>query len=277
MAQSYSERLLARLGEHKRKHHPDIPLGTWRNPRGEDIADEHILPEESYRSTLLPTLSESFWSWFDGQATKLDLHRYFHHLNSSQAMAFNLLFPFLKDGEVDPRLVQVLGIADGAEYMGCFEKVLDPAEGTNFDFLMESPTCRRIFFELKLSEQAFGSCDNDERHQQKHKDHYEPHLRQAVDPKWLDPATFCANYQVLRNLSYLGRYPDSGVVFIFPKANEKLRQAENTIKQIVSKSLAPRVAIFYLEYLVERILDAVADDDALTQHYLAFRDKYICV
>jgi hypothetical protein len=277
MTQSYSERLLAQLGVHKHRHHPDVAHGTWRDRDGRDIAYKHILPQDSHRSNILPTISEPFWAWFDGQTEQLKLHRFFHHLNSSQAMAFNLFFPFLTNGRIDPRLLKVVGITDDAEYTGSFEKVLHPGEGTNFDFYMESAAGRRIFFELKLSESEFGSCANDARHQQKLEEHYHPYLKDDVDAKWLEPATFCANYQVLRNLSYLGRYPDSGVVFIFPKANEQLMKAENTIKQIVSKSFAPRVAILYLEYLVETILKAVAGDEALTMHYLAFRDKYVCL
>jgi hypothetical protein len=182
----------------------------------------------------------------------------------------------LQDRTVDKRLLKVLGINDDAAYSGCFENVLHAEENTSFDFYMESAAGRKIFFELKLSEAEFGSCRIDERHQQKLDVEYRPHLQEHVDSMWLEPAAFCANYRVLRNLSYLGRYADSGVTFIFPKANEKLMQAEGAIKQIVSKSLAPRVAILYLEYLVERILDAVARDEALTQHYLAFRQKY-CV
>lgn len=60
-------------------------------------------------------------------------------------------------------------------------------------------------------------------------------------------ATFCASYQVLLNLSYLGRYPDSGVVFIVPKSNAQLMAAEKTITRVVSICLAPRVAIPCLE------------------------------
>jgi hypothetical protein len=193
-------------------------------------------------------------------------------------LALDLFDPFVRDGMVDARLLKVLGVTGGGEYNASFGKVLFPDEGTSFDFYMESTaTGRRIFFELKLSESEFGRCADDERHPRKLEDVYEPHLREHVDAKWLESSTFCANYEVLRNLSYLDRFPDSGVVFIFPKANEQLMNAGTTIKQIVSKSLAPRVAILYLEYLVERILEAVAGDETLTRHYVAFRAKYIGV
>ena len=175
---------------------------------------------------------------------------------------------------MDKRLLSVLGIpAD--DYEGRFGKVLDPAEDTRFDFYMEATSGRKIFFDLKVSEAGFGSCADDEPHRDKLERHYRPHLNEYVDAKWLEPATFFENYEVLRNLSYLGRHVDSGLVFIFPKANQHLTDAETAIKRMVSKRLAPRVAIFYLEYLVERMLEAVGDDEALRSHFLDFREKHI--
>ena len=280
MAKSYSRRLKEQLGSYKKSAHRDVPDGTWRTRKGEDKPYPYILDKGCYEANILPTIKEAFWLWFAEQ--RLKRHKYFHHLNSSQAMAFNLFFPLLRNGEdVDERLLKALGVAADREYRAKFEEVLDPEEGTNFDFYLYEPggteVGRRFFFELKLSESKFGSCRNDERHACKLRKFYAPNLDGHVDAKWLEPSTFCANYQVMRNLSYLGRYEDSGAVFIFPKANEPLMKAAGTIKYIASHSLAPRVAILYLEYLVERILEAVAGDEVLTKHYLALRVKYICV
>jgi hypothetical protein len=200
----------------------------------------------------------------------------YNHPVPTRAMAFDLFSAFLKEGRVDPRLLKVLGIA-GGEYEGRFEQVLDSDENTRFVFYMEADTGMRIFFDVKLAEQGFGACADDERHRDALDRHYRPHLRDHVDAKWLEPAKFFGNYEVMRNLSYLGRYPESGMVFIYPKANESLKDAEEEIKHIVSKTLAPRVAILYLEYLVERVLEATADDPGLHEHFLAFRDKYICL
>jgi hypothetical protein len=191
-------------------------------------------------------------------------------------MAFDLFSPFVAEGRVDSRLLEVLGLGEG-DYSGTFEKVLHPQENTSFDFYLEADGGLRIFFDVKRSGESFGICDDDERNRSKLEQDYKPHLAGLVDSKWLQPDNFFANYEVLRNLSYLGRYPDSGVVFIFPKANEALMKADGVIKQIVSKSLAPRVAILYLEFLVERILEAVADDEPLRRHYLSFRDKYVFI
>lgn len=188
---------------------------------------------------------------------------------TSAAMTNDLFSPFMQNGRVDARLLRALGIPEG-DYEGHFGKVLDPAEGTVFDFCMESDSGRRYFFDTKLSEAVFGSSADDDRNREKLERHYRPHLHERVDAKWLEPAAFFAHCEVLGHLSYLGRYADSGVVFVFPKANAGLMEAEETIKQIVSKTLAPRVAVLYLEYLVGRILEAVEEDAALRAHFLRF-------
>jgi len=192
---------------------------------------------------------------------------------TSKAMTRDLFSPFLENGRVDERLLLALGIAAG-DCEGRFEHVVDPVEGTAFDFYMETKSGRRYFFDVKLSEAGFDSCADDDRHREKLERHYRPHLREHVDAKWLEPAAFFANYEVLRHLSYLGRYADSGLVFIFPKANEGLMAGEETIKQIVSKSLAPRVAVFHVEYLVGRILDDAAEDESLRKYCLELRERY---
>lgn len=191
----------------------------------------------------------------------------------AKAMAVDLFSPFLADGRVDKRLLQALGIpAD--DYAGQFDKIPDPAEGTAFDFYMEAKSGRSFFFDLKLSEAAFGSCPDNAPHRQKAERHLLPHLRELVDTRWLVPEAFFANHELLAKLSYLGRYPDSGLVFIFPRANEPLKETDETIKKMVSKKLAPRVALLYLEYVVARILTLVDDDAALRGHFLDFRSKY---
>ncbi len=273
MANEYSDKLRQQLAAYKRT----VLAGVdHRSGEDEPDASAHSLPAEAYRANILPGIRDAFWSWFEARAPRIGLHPDFHDLTSSQALVFNLFFPFVRDGRVDPRLLSVLGVAAG-DYAGEFEKVLDAEENTHFDFLMEAKSGEPIFFEVRLAEDGFARGDSDARHLQKLERHYQPYLHDQVDAKWLKPETFFGNYAVMRKLSYLGRYPESGLAFIFPRANEGLKAEEQVIKQIVSKRLAPRVAILYLEYLVERILKETASDPLLHEHFLQFRAKYICV
>jgi hypothetical protein len=187
-------------------------------------------------------------------------------MNSSHQMARDLFSPFLEDGTVDQRLLRALGIPAGA-YEGRFDS-------DGFAFCMEATPGRKYVFDVKLAEDGFESRADDESHRGELERDYRPYLREHVDAKWLEPETFFANYEVLGNIAFLGRHADSGLVFVFPKSNERLLAAEETIKHIVSKSLAPRVALFYLEYLVGRILEAVSDDGALTAYFRNFGAKY---
>ena len=195
---------------------------------------------------------------------------------ATAAMIRALFSPLVRDGRVDERLLSALGIV-GEDYSGHFDKALDPDEATRFDFYMEARAGRRIFFDVKLREDGFATCADDDAQKEKIERVYRPQLHGYVDDKWLAPAAFCAHCEVLGKVSYLGRYADSGIVFIFPRTSDPLMEAGKAIKQIVSKTLAPRTAILYLEYVVERILAAVSGDEAMREHYLEFREQYIGV
>lgn len=200
-----------------------------------------------------------------------------HPADSTEAMTFDLFSPFVTAGSarIDPRLLQALGVPHDVPYSASFGRKPEDGGDSVFDFYLEAPGGRRIFFDLKLAETAFESCEDNEENRRTLEQHYLPHLIEHVDTTWLLPESFAQHGEILKKLSCLGRYPDSGFVFIFPKANRSLAESENAIKRIVSKSLAPRVAILYLEYLVARILTLTEDDPALHQHYARFKDKYV--
>jgi hypothetical protein len=190
-------------------------------------------------------------------------------------MARDLFSPFVGEGRVDTRLLRVLGLDANVVYSASFDALMNADEGKRFDLVLEATNGRRIFIDVKPSGASFESCGDDERSRAMLAEQHEPYLAGRVDAKWLDPQNFFESYEIMRAVSYLGRYDDSGVAFIFPRLDDGLMKSDMTIKQIVSKTLAPRVAILYLEYLVERILDAVAGDEPLRRHYLAFRDRYV--
>ena len=235
----YQPRLTTHFEAYQAQRLPGLPDGVWVH-KGQERTYPHILPKDQYQLNILPSVRDRFWNWFGTQKGEVKLHRFFHHLNSSQALCFNLFFPFLKeDGKtVDPRLLQALGIDDQGRFTGHFERVFDKDENTNFDLYLESDSDQRIFFELKYSEAEYGSCKNDPRHCDKLEKHYRPHLREHIDAQWLEQKTFFRNYQILRNMSYLGRHIESRLFFIFPKANQQLAKSGETIAKIQAKSFA---------------------------------------
>jgi hypothetical protein len=128
---------------------------------------------------------------------------------------------------------------------------------------------------LKFSETEFGSCQDDEPHRTQLEQLYRPHLQDHTDSQWFDEKTFFENYQILRNVSYLGCHPDSTLFFILPGTNEILARSEETIAKIAAQALGSRVNILHLEVLLERILARVADDAALLEHFKDFSEKYL--
>ncbi len=171
--------------------------------------------------------------------------------------------------------MQILGIGAEGGFSGQFETVLDKDESTNFDFYLEAESGQKVFLELKFSETEFGSCQDDEPHRTKLEQLYRPHLQGHIDSQWFDEKTFFDNYQILRNVSYLGCHPDSTLFFIFPRANESLVSSEDTIAKIAAQAFGSRVNILHLEVLVKRILALIADDAALLEHFKDFSEKYL--
>lgn len=80
--------LLAHLADYKRERLGVQKNGVWIGRYG-PVEKAHILPKEKYKLNLLDDVREAF---FDSEQGEVPLHRYFHHLNSSQAMCINLFF-----------------------------------------------------------------------------------------------------------------------------------------------------------------------------------------
>ena len=105
--------------------------GTFRW-RGEDIPYDHILPHEQGWSNVLDAARVLAQRYLPSHPEVL-LHRDFHHLNSSQAFAFNLFFPFFEPrGPTSGVLLRALGESGVVEDWKP-ESVPDRAEGTNVD------------------------------------------------------------------------------------------------------------------------------------------------
>lgn len=273
--EQYHSRLTAHFRAYRTRRLPGLPDGILHHG-GVPLEYVHILPRERFELNILPVIRVRFWRWFEAQSGNVRLHHFFHHLNSAQALCFNLFFPFLADDgrTVDSRLLHALGIGAQTAFSGKFETVLDKDENADFDFYLEAESGRKIFFDLKFSETQFGSCEDDERQGEK-LELFRPHLHGHVDPQWFDEKTFFDNYHILRNISHLGCHADSRLFFVFPRTNENLVKSEETIAKIAAQAFGSRVNILYLEVLLDRILTLIKDDAALLEHFEEFGEKYV--
>jgi hypothetical protein len=67
--------------------------GKWKN-----FLYDHILPINQNEKNIITEIRSEFWSFF--KLNNIKLHQYFHHLNSSQALCFNLFFKNVLLGDI---------------------------------------------------------------------------------------------------------------------------------------------------------------------------------
>jgi hypothetical protein len=211
--------------------------GTY-NYRGSLLTYPHILPWASRFANFLPEYQAELTAHIETASIKL--HRYFHHLNSSQTICLNFFFPLELEKKLE-WVLEYLGFSDGAvDYQTtCFEKggidgrVERNWRCTNFDYYFETTSGKRFYFEIKYTENRFGAKpenDRDEDAIEKFESVYLPLLKETVLPEHFDdPELFFDNYQILRNLVHLEA--NSYVVFIYPQGNHKIANDAENVKE----------------------------------------------
>jgi hypothetical protein len=270
---SYTERLRQHLAGYKRDV-LEIPAdGSWRGGN----TYPHILPREHQRLNLLSAIREPFDLYAKDRRPPITFHRDFHHLNSSQAMCFNLFFPFgwPEKARLAP-VLQLFGFDGAAVRDRDFEKVLDSNEGTNFDFWIQLASGAEVLCEVKLSESEFGMARADQRHEEKRTRIYLPRLSGKVHPDALAKEPFFRNYQLLRNVSYVSADGKRTLVILVPKANEKLQRGLKFLDEVLVPHLRTSVRVVYLEDVVDRLTHVTPPLAAdLAQQLGEFRAKYL--
>ena len=274
---NYQDRLRAHLVKYKFRVLGVLASGAWKGPRTGAVAEHPlVLPAGEARLNILAPYRERFWQEFE-RAERRPLHRDFAHLNSSQAMCFNLFYPLVADRAWASTFLQnVLGVKGTARALA-FEYVEDPQENTHFDFFVQLDSGAKLYFETKLAEIGFGTAELDTRSRERLLQLYAPRLASLVDPRWLEPDAFFRRYQLLRNLACLEQ-PGNLLYLVLPRANESLAQALRILPEITAGALQDRVRVLYLEDALERVKPLLRGrDEALKTHYREFREKYLPV
>lgn len=223
--------------------------GVWRK-----YLYDHILPINQKEKNIIANIRSEFWSFHKDRNIKL--HQYFHHLNSSQALCFNLFFPLFHYDKsfLNYVLKNLMGIENG-DILNCeFEKILDSREFTNFDFFIEHLNKKRTLFEIKYTEDKFATTAGGKGRIVKYERIYKPRLEGILKPEFINQDFVFSNYQIVRNLSYIDE--NTTVVFLFPKANLNLQYTEKFISDIVLPIYINQVKIIYLENITFQILNS---------------------
>jgi hypothetical protein len=233
--------------------------GTWNAKEY-----RHILPETVIHRNLIESpFSHALEAAFNGiGGSPGRVHRGFAHLNSSQALALNLFVPLEAACRLDI-VLESLGESDSA-LNGVPEYVEDPTEGTNFDYLIRG-TSKKFFFEVKYTEDRFGSAKNDESHRKKFGDVYEQRLAKVAG---ISREEFFRDYQLWRNIIYT----DTGmVVFVFPRFRTDLQDAINHARHV--SRVPDRIRVILIDDLVDRALRL--EPAGLRNHFAEFSRKYL--
>lgn len=223
--------------------------GEWRT-----LFYDHILPINQKEKNIISSIRKDFWLY--NKSANIKLHQYFHHLNSSQALCFNLFFPlFYYDKKLLNYVLNDFWKVKNGEIIKCeFEKILDSKEFTNFDFYIEHKDNKRTIFEIKYTEKKFASTVGGKGHLNKYNKIYKPKLENILKPEFVCEDFIFKNYQIVRNLSYLDE--NTTVVFLFPKANLDLMKTEKLISEITLQKYLDKVKVIYLEDFISQILNS---------------------
>lgn len=269
--ESYGTRLKKHLANYKQTHLRVAEDGIWK--RNGKLYN-HILPERLKSLNILETIRLEFWA-FKKHHSEIKLHSDFHHLNSSQAMCFNLFFPFLGMPNYDVTLLlHALNLPISKLRSWGFERILNEAEGTNFDLCLEFESGARTLFEVKLSEAGFGKAKYDTRHKEKLDTIYYPALEGKITPHCFEPAVFFENYQLLRNVAYADA--ESRVIFLYPCANTALEIGKKFLDEVLTPRIESVVSVMYIEDVLRKLhLESARKLPSILTHLTFFEEKYI--
>jgi hypothetical protein len=247
-------------------------LGIARNGSWHGVEYGHILPADRSDRNIIEPYRDEFWDYWAAQENHIKhLHEGFSHLNSSQALCFNLFFPFLADDrQLVDSLLTICGLPP--EHVRSAEFECRARDGTYMDFCCATDR-RRVSFEVKLSEAGFGAAQVDEEHIRKLDTVYATRGSYFV-PSFCEPSEFFRNYQICRTIMQIRPKSEDAALFVYPKANGQLHRSEHVIRTCALPHVNSHVHIVYLETLLDSI-DKVELNRRARSHYRQVREKYL--
>lgn len=261
--------MLIHLAKYKRECLGIAEPGVFRW-RGQALVKDHILPTSNRDHNLLPSIRQQFGQLTDTAAKQIRLHQFFHHLNSSQALAINLFLPLL--GSDSTKFSQLLRFDEALTIAG-FEHVVDH-DGTNVDFFAQESRGQTLSVEVKLTEKDFGKAKPDKRHIEKFHSVYRPSLEGiAILPVGSEQEAFFENYQFFRNAILAAQ--NNRVWFLIPRDNCSIVRRLKTCRALLSSEARPLVQPVFLEDFLNQVTSLFADNASLVSHYGELRQKYI--
>jgi len=237
----------------------------------------HILPDNKSKFNILLKYRDSFYS--SVYCKSIQFHKDFSHLNSSQALCINFFYPLLIENSLDI-ILNILGIEGNVDYNNtCFEKISEleqsSSKKTNFDFFIKTNSGINIYFEIKYTENEFGTAEKNQGHSEKYEKTYKKLLLEnpAINDEMKDEVYFIKNYQIMRNLIHIGK--NSYVVFIYPKENGNIRNASlEARRNIITESWKKHFILFTWEDLIDQLEKSIDSKQLISYYKDEFYHKY---
>jgi hypothetical protein len=267
---SYQSRLNKHLADYKLRHLGIKECGEFFY-RGSTLKRAHILPRPDQARNLLNEAA----AVLKGYKRRLTLHRYFHHLNSSQAFALNLFFPYFEGPpESASALLRALG-QDGVLASWVPEAVPIRHEGSNIDVLWHRVDGVQTFCEVKLSETSFGKAADDSRHRGKFNDIYRDKLAPQMKNGRIEKVDFFGAYQFYRNVWHMIGDEQSQLIFLLPRANAALqKRLDELLPRLVPKTRA-RIYVVAIEDVITKLSRDEQCSGAMRAYADKLKDKYL--
>ncbi len=222
--------------------------------KGKEISKPYILPRgleiKNFPEHLRCSVREN--TLFIDTLPPISLHRYWYHLNSSQVLCISYFYEFTKDRALLCSLCEHLGV--GAPASACFELVESKSEGTSVDFAIMLENGGRVYFEIKYTEQVFGSASRvlGKRSCEQTREYYLDRKRRFYSSVDIGDDDYLKHYQVVRNISLSPRGSQSKTVFLIPKASEGICDSLYSGLEAIQNLDNFNYEVIYWEELLER-------------------------
>ena len=266
--QTYEKTLKAHLDEYRRGRLGGVESGVLL-ANGVERPYGHILPTKLQWLNILEPFRAEVMQY--QTANTLRLHRYFHHLNSSQAFAFNLFIPLFQHAV--EKLASVLNTP--AMQSMQVEQCGDPDERTPVDVQWMTSESTSVYCEVMLSEGELGTTDSVGRNARKLDETYRPMLDRYVSTQvWDDKGAIFYQYNdVFHHLWLIARtgHEHDEVRFLLPRANETLVEQLNEAMRLVDPALRSRARTIY----VEDVLRQLAQNPDTAWYGRLLEEKYV--
>lgn len=266
---NFQEKVRERLSEYKKNRFPNVQDGLHQGrPYG------HILPKDEQSRNLIEYYHDDILK--NPHYRKEDLHIYFHHLNSTEALCFNFFFPMLIDEKLE-LLTSKFNLEERAVSYetAAFEKQGIDSEHFSdsiFDFYFETVSGTRVCFRTKYTETGFGSAEDDVLHSELFDYVYKNHLS-VITEKYRKKSEFLQRFQLCRTLLHMDQ--NTVLVFIYPKENHRIREeAEKAAHEILVPELRSCVRLYTWEELTEYLLKSAPGPKKFLNQYKELSKKY---